>query len=256
MKGSKELEMAIRAAREAGDLLMKYYGRVTVGYKKDGSIVTDADIKSEKVIKSILNREFPDYSFLGEESGMEDRSSEYTWLIDPLDGTTNYCIKNPFFNVSIALAYKEEPILGVVYYPFQDELFYAEKGRGAHLNDEKIEVSKQENMEDSVICFCHALDKETVETMSKIFRRIKLVNNTLRQIGAAALELSYVACGRVEAFLMIKLNPWDVAAGAVIVREARGKVTDFDGNSFNLKARDMLASNGRIHEDLLRLIKP
>ncbi|HDI72919.1 MAG TPA: inositol monophosphatase, partial [Candidatus Altiarchaeales archaeon] len=128
MKGSKELEMAIRAAREAGNLLMKYYGRVTVGYKKDGSIVTDADIKSEKVIKSILNREFPDYSFLGEESGMEDRSSEYTWLIDPLDGTTNYCIKNPFFNVSIALAYKEEPILGVVYYPFQDELFYAEKG--------------------------------------------------------------------------------------------------------------------------------
>lgn len=256
MKRSKELEMAIRATREAGDLLMRHYGRVAVRYKKDGSIVTDADVKSEKIIKSILNSEFPDYSFLGEESGIDDRDSEYTWLIDPLDGTTNYCIKNPFFNVSIALAYREEPVLGVVYYPFQDELFYAEKGKGAYLNDEKIEVSKQENIEDSVVCFCHAPEKETVETMSKVFRRIKLVNTTLRQIGAAALELSYVACGRVEAFLMIKLNPWDVAAGAVIVREARGEVTDFDGNSFNLNARDILASNGKIHEGLLELIKP
>lgn len=250
---SRELEAAIEAARKAGEIIMKHYGKVTVRYKSDGSLVTDADIESEKRIKDILGGKFPDYSLLGEESGRINKSSEYTWMIDPLDGTTNYSIQNPFFNVSIALARGDDPVLGVVYYPFQDELFHAVKDEGAYLNNERIRVSGGD-MKDSVICFCHAHDRETVESMSNIFRRIKLCNTTLRQIGAAALELSYVACGRVGAFFMIKLNPWDVAAGAVIVKEAGGRVTDFYGNPFTLKARDILASNGRMHEDLLELI--
>ena len=250
---SRELETAIDAARKAGDILMKHYGKVTVRYKSDGSLVTDADIESEKRIKDILGEKFPDYSLLGEESGRMDKASEYTWVIDPLDGTTNYSIQNPFFNVSIALARGDDPVLGVVYYPFQDELFHAVKDGGAYLNNERIKVSERD-IRDSVICFCHAHDREAVKTVYEIFRRIKQVNCNLRQIGAAALELSYVACGRVGAFFTINLKPWDVAAGAVIVKEAGGRVTDFRRNPFTLKAKDILASNGRMHEDLLGLI--
>lgn len=255
MKKSRELKIAIKAAREAGHLLMKNYGKVSVRYKEDRSIVTKSDIESEKIIKEILQRKFPDYSFLGEESGKEKRISRYTWIVDPLDGTTNYIIRNPFFDVSIALAHKEEPILGVVYYPFQDELFYAERGKGAYLNNKRISVSKQGDIEDSIICFCNAPDNESAERMSRIFSEIKLVNNKLRQIGAGALELSYVACGRVEAFFMVKLNPWDVAAGALLVKEAGGVLTDFYGRSFSINSKDILASNGKIHKDLLKFIK-
>lgn len=252
---AKELDTAIKAAHEAGKILMAYYGRVTPRYKKDRSIVTDADIASEKLIKELLKKEFPDYSFLAEESGLEDNNSEYEWVIDPLDGTTNYSIKNPFYNVSIALAKKDSPILGVVYYPFQDELFHATKDGGAYLNGEKIRVSTTDKLRDAFTCFCHGHDQKTVKRATDAYAKIKPVTDRLRQIGASELELSYLGCGRVDAFYMLRQNPWDVASGTLIVREAKGKVTDIDGKPFNLRSDDAVASNGSVHNELLEFLK-
>ncbi|HEX55160.1 MAG: inositol monophosphatase [Candidatus Altiarchaeales archaeon] len=251
---SNELKTAIEASKKAGRILMDLYGKVKIKYKRDGTIITKADEMSEKLIRKILTNRFPDYSIIGEEFGFEEKSSEYLWAIDPLDGTTNYSIRNPFFNVSIALLDEEKPILGVVYYPFQDELFFAEIGKGAYLNNKRIYVSGEDKFENAVLTFCHRSDPESVERMAKIFREFKMRNPKVRQIGAAALEMCYVACARVESFLMINLNIWDVAAGAIIVKEAGGRVTDFDGNEFDINSKDILASNGLLHNELLRLI--
>ena len=145
-----DLDLMKYAAREAGKILIEKYGKVSFRHKKDKTIVSDADIESEKRIKEILSGEYPDYSVIGEETGHTTGKSDHTWIIDPLDGTTNYSIKNPFFNVSIALAKGNEPIAGVVYYPLQDELFHAKKGGGAYLNDQKIRVSQEKDLEKSV----------------------------------------------------------------------------------------------------------
>ncbi|MFQ5887811.1 MAG: inositol monophosphatase family protein [Candidatus Hydrothermarchaeales archaeon] len=255
MDNSEEMEAAIRVAKVAGKILMSYYDRINVEYKADRSVVTEADLESEKIIKSILNEEFPDYSFLGEESGLEEKASDYIWVVDPLDGTTNYTIRDPFFNVSVGLTYKGEPILGVVYYPYEKELFQAEKEKGAYLNNEKIQVSKKEKLENSVVTFCHHRDEASIRRMGDIFVAVKLVTNRFRQIGAGGLELSYVACGRTESFMMPGANTWDVVAGAIIVKEAGGMVTDFEGMPYTMESRDILASNGRIHGQLLKLLE-
>lgn len=255
MSGSEEMETAIKAAREAGRILMSWYGRTHVTYKKDRSIATEADLESERTIKSILTQAFPEHSFLGEESGLEKRDGEYTWVVDPLDGTTNYTIKNPYFAVSIALVHREEPVLGVVYYPVAEELFTGEKGKGAALNGREIEVSKKEVVGESVVTFCNNRSESSIRRMARIFLDMKLVTNKLRQLGAGALELCYVASGRTESFLTPDVNPWDVAAGTVIVREAGGMVTDFEGRPFTTASRDILASNGLVHRELLEIVK-
>lgn len=254
MKKSGELKTAIDVAKRAGGILMGEYGNVTINYKKDGTTVTNADLESEKIILSTLREKFPEFSILSEEAGKEDKDSDYMWVVDPLDGTTNYTIRNPFFDVSIALTYKSEPIVGVVYSPFQDELFYAERGKGARMNDEKIAVSNTDSMEKSIHTFCNASDRGSTLKMAGIWRRLKLLNPRVRQIGAGALELGYTACGRVDSFMMVKMNPWDVAAGTLLVREAGGRVTDFSGREFDISCRDILASNGRLHDKLLEII--
>ncbi len=248
------MDAAKKAALEGGKILMEFYGKVSARYKEDGSITTVADVESEKEIKAILKGEFPSYSLLGEESGLEQGISDYMWVIDPLDGTTNYYMKNPFFGVSIALTCKAKPLMGVVYFPFMNEIFYAEKGKGAYLNDEKIFVSNVSEINDSIITFCHGRDQNSVKEMLKIFGKLKLINNKVRQIGSAALELCYVACGRVDSFFMIGVNSWDVAAGVLIVKEAEGKVTDFEAKPFNMQSENILATNSKTHERLLKLI--
>ncbi len=251
---SEALEVAISAAKEAGALHMKYFGRVKANYKADKSIVTEADIKAEELIRSRIKRVFPNHAITGEEMGSEGLGSPYVWSIDPLDGTTNFVVRNPFFAVSIALLYHAEPILGVVYYPFADELFHAVKGGGAFINDAPITVSGRD-MVSSVLTFCNNRDLESVNRMVDIFGRLKPMNNKFRQMGAGSLELSYVACGRVDAFMMVGANVWDVAAGAVLVKEAGGIVTDFEGREYNLNSKDILATNGIVHEDLLKLVR-
>jgi len=252
---SKELGVAIEAAKKAGKLLMRYYGKTSVRYKADGSVETEADIRSEKKIISILQKDFPYYSFLGEESGYSGKKSDYVWVIDPLDGTTNYMMMNPFFGVSIALVYRAEPILGVVSYPHEEEIFFAQKGKGAFLNDRKIHVSDEQKMKNSILTFAHGLDRNSVVKMTRIFGELKLITNKVRQIGAPSLQLCYVACGRTESFLMVGVNPYDVAAGAIIVKEANGYVTDFSGKTFSVNSKDILASNRRMHKEILQLLK-
>ncbi|NOZ76479.1 MAG: inositol monophosphatase [Euryarchaeota archaeon] len=254
MKMSREMEVAVSAAREAGRVLMSHYGNAKIERKADRSLVTQADIEAEEAIRSLLGREFPGHSFLGEESGLEERGSDFVWVVDPLDGTTNYTIRNPFFCTAIALTYRGEPVLGVVYNPHQDELFRAEKGRGAYLNGQKLEVSPKEELGDSVVTFCHSRTREGVERIGGIFAAVKTATNKFRQLGASNLELCYVASGRTQGHMVPDVNTWDVAAGVVVVREAGGEVTDFRGRPYTLASRDILATNGRIHGRLLELL--
>jgi len=252
----RELKAARSAARGAGKILMKYYGKVGAEKKADGTLVTKADKESEAFIKKKLSEAFPQYSFLGEETGHDDRKSEYTWIVDPLDGTTNYSIKNPFFNVSIALVKGNEPVLGVVYCPFQKEMFTAVKGGGAYLNDARICVSRQSDMRKSSVAFCHAWgDQETIDRVTLVFHGFKSVISTFRQMGAAALELAYVAAGRIEAFVHLDLKPWDVAAGVLLIREAGGKVTDFSDREYTMDLSELAATNGHVHASVLKTIK-
>ena len=254
MTFSKELNSAIEIARKAGQILIDYYGRVRVDYKPDMSVVTEADIESERVIKTQLSKLFPYHSLLGEETGYDDKLSDYIWVIDPLDGTTNYVIKNPFFSVSISLTYRNRPVLGVVYYPFQRELFFSEKDDGAYLNYKQIFVSKEESIENSVLTYCSGRDYDSLKQVANLFQRFKLKNKKFRQIGAASLELCYVACGRTGGFLMPGVNPWDIAAGLIIVEEAGGETSDFKGKRFYLNSDNLMASNGRLHEKMLKII--
>jgi len=251
---AKELDVAICAALKAGELLMRRYGRARIRYKSDRSIVTAADVESERLIRSIVGRRFQDDALLGEEMGFRKGSTGRTWVIDPLDGSTNYGIGNPFFAVSIALAVSNEPLLGVVNYPCQKELFYAERGSRARLNGKWLGVSNSRALERSKLTFCHGTDPASVKRISGIFRRLKEVTSRTRQMGAASLELCYVACGRVDAFIMVGVNAWDVAAGSLIVEEAGGRVTDLTGGEFTMSSTGLLASNGRIHKRLLKLL--
>jgi myo-inositol-1(or 4)-monophosphatase len=252
----KELAAARRAAIAAGRVLMKHYGRVQAREKEDGSLVTVADGQSERLIKKMLFAAFPDYSFLGEEEGLDDRGSEFRWIVDPLDGTTNYSMKNPFFNVSIGLLKGEEPVLGVVFSPTQKELFHAIRGKGAFMNGKRIRVSSGAELPHARVAFCHGRDTRSVEVISGVFHTMKSMNETFRQLGSGALELCYVACGRLDAFLTAGTHPWDVAAGLLIVREAGGVVTDFSGNEYGMYSPDILASNRNVHAGLLRILRP
>jgi myo-inositol-1(or 4)-monophosphatase len=251
---AKELLVAVEAAMTAGKDLMRYYGRAKASLKDDTSFVTEADIESEKRIRTILEREFPSYSFLGEESGLHEAESGRLWVVDPLDGTTNFVMMNPFFDISIALIQGEEPVLGVVHYPFLNETFCAEMGKGAFLNGKKVHVSSDTVLGDSIITFCHGRDKESTRRISRIFTNLKSITNKVRQLGAAALELCYVACGRTSCFLMPGMSSWDVLAGAIMVKEAGGMISDFDGHTLSVDSKDLLASNGKIHSQLLRVL--
>jgi len=251
----EELETAISAIKEAGNIVMKHYGKATASSKADKSLVTRADTESENLIKSILQKQFPNYQILGEETGFTGKKSDYLWVVDPLDGTTNYTFRNPFFDISIALTHKGDPILGAVFFPPQGELFYAKRGNGAYLNNSRINVSDKREIDGSVITSCHGNDQNSVKRMISAFSKLKMINQKVRQLGAAALELCFVASGRVDAFFMTGMNPWDVAAGTVILREAGGKATDFEGKPFNMNSRDILGSNGKIHESLLEILK-
>ena len=250
------LKTAIRAAKDAGKLIMKFYGKkVKKTYKEDKSIVTEADLEAEKIILDIIQKKYPKHSILSEEAGMDEKASEYLWCIDPLDGTTNFSMRNPFFNVSIALLKNEEPILGVVYYPPQDELFHSIFRKGAYLDGEKIQVSSKDTMKASILTFCNSRDQEARKKVGKIYSELKLTNNYVRQIGSAALEMCMVASGRVESFFMIGVRAWDIAAGWIMVKEAGGKVTDFDGDPFTLHSKNLLATNGKIHDEIASIVK-
>jgi len=239
-------------AREAGALLMEYFHqRVKVEYKGEADLVTIADRKSEILIRERIKKNWPAHDVLGEEQGLVDTGSDYRWYVDPLDGTTNFAHGFPVFSVSMALEYKNQRIAGVVYDPTRDELFAAEQGNGAYLNHQRIQVSKTANLAECLVGTGFPSHKRHKNPNIYFYHQITLHTHGVRRAGSAALDLCNVASGRFDGFWEFNLNPWDTAAGVLIVEEAGGKVTDFHGGPFQLNSRETLASNGLVHGALL-----
>ncbi|HUO25693.1 MAG TPA: inositol monophosphatase family protein [Candidatus Aquilonibacter sp.] len=244
-------------AREAGALLMPYFHQhLKIEYKGEADLVTAADHASEKLIRERIAEQFPGHDVLGEEQGLSDRGSDYRWYVDPLDGTTNFAHGYPVFCVSLALEHRPagaagERIAAVVYDPTRDELFSAEQGKGAQLNGAAIHVSKTARLEESLVATGFPSHKRHKNPNIFFYHQITLHTHGVRRAGSAALDLCNVACGRFDGFWEFNLNPWDTAAGVLIVEEGGGKVSRFDGSPFELNSRETLASNGLVHGALI-----
>ena len=239
-------------AREAGALLMDYFQQhVKVEYKGEADLVTVADRKSESLIRDRISQHWPSHDILGEEGGLKDTGSEYRWYVDPLDGTTNFAHGFPVFCVSMALEYRGKRIAGVVYDPTRDELFAAEAGSGAYLNQKRIRVSKTVNLGECLVATGFPSHKRHKHPNIFFYHQITLHTHGVRRAGSAALDLCCVASGRFDGFWEFNLNPWDTAAGVLLVEEAGGSITDFKGGPFQLNSRETLASNGLVHQALI-----
>jgi myo-inositol-1(or 4)-monophosphatase len=250
---SKELEVAIKAAKEAGKILRNEFGKVAaVTLKEDESFQTEADRLSEEKIISIIKTNFPDHSICAEESGLRQKHSKYLWLIDPLDGTTNFVTKIPFFSISITLVKNGIPLLGVVYDPTHEELFTAEVGKRASLNGLPIEVSETNNLLESMIGYSRysSAKGRFVDTYPEVERATR----TPKILGSTSLHFCYVANSRLDAAITFSQKPWDITAGSLIVEEAGGKVTDLKGKSWKIETKNVLASNGKIHDELIKIL--
>jgi myo-inositol-1(or 4)-monophosphatase len=243
-------------AREAGALLLDYFHQgLKIEYKGDADLVTAADRASEVLIRERIKKLFPTHDVLGEEQGLNDQGSDYRWYVDPLDGTTNFAHGYPVFCVSMALERRSKTegkrIAGVVYDPTRDELFTAEVGKGAQLDGKPIHVSKAAQLKECLVATGFPSHKRHKSPNIYFYHQITLRTHGVRRAGSAALDLCNVACGRFDGFWEFNLNPWDTAAGVLIVEEAGGRVSDFQGGAFQLNSRETLASNGAIHDILL-----
>ena len=232
----------------------KRFDRADVRLKAHHEILTRADLLSEETIIKEIRKDFPAHGILSEEQGSRQSDSPYLWIIDPIDGTTNFSMHNPLWAVSIGLAYEGAVALGVVYAPLLDELYTAEAGAGARLNGKKIRVSKIRSGK-VLNTFCHGRDAKHVRRAIKYYAAQKQKELDCRQLGSASLELAFVAAGRIESIVIPGANAWDVAAGIVLAREAGGRVTDFRGADWTLKSVDMAASNGLVHREILKTLK-
>lgn len=250
----KPLSVAVEAALAGGEILRGLFGGdFRISYKGALNLVTEADLASEREIVVILTRRFPDASILAEEAGESSGASGLRFIVDPLDGTTNFAHGYPIFAVSIGCEVDGQLAAGVVYDPTRDELFTAERGKGAFLNGKRLSVSSTESLDKSLLVTGFPYDlKDDLEGSLRLFRRFMGSCRAIRRDGSAALDLCYVAAGRTDGFWEEKLGPWDTAAGAVIVEEAGGRVTDFRGSEFRPSHGQVVASNGRIHEEMLR----
>ncbi len=248
-------------AREAGALVFEYFHQhLKIEYKGDADLVTAADRASEVLIRERISKQWPSHDVLGEEQGLSDQGSEYRWYVDPLDGTTNFAHGYPVFCVSMGLEYLAPQqrkagkpgkiIAAVVYDPTRDELFSAEQGKGAQLNGEALHVSKAASLKESLLATGFPSQKRHKNPNIYFYHQITLHSHGVRRAGSAALDLCNVAAGRYDGFWEFNLNPWDTAAGVLIVEEAGGRVTRFDGSPFELNSRETMASNGLIHDAL------
>jgi len=243
---------ASEIAREAGALLMEHFRRhVAVEYKGEADLVTIADRQSETLIRERIRQVWPTHDILGEEQGLHDTGSDYRWYVDPLDGTTNFAHGFPVFCVSLALEHKGIRVAGVIYDPTRDELFSAERGGGASLNGQRIHVSSTSNLAECLVATGFPSHKRHKNPNIFFYHQITLHTHGVRRAGSAALDLCCVACGRFDGFWEFNLNPWDTAAGVLMVEEAGGRVTDFKGEPFPLDSHETLASNGLVHPALL-----
>lgn len=248
----KELQIAERACLEAGKIAMKYFqGDFEIRKKGIIDLVTDADVECEKKIKQIILNEYPNHSFMGEESGTQGEN-ENVWVVDPIDGTTNFAHGLDHFSTSIALVKGKEIVCGAVFNPVTKKLFTAINGKGAFLNGKKIEVSKIDSLIDSLIVTGFPYNDPELE--KKVISGISSLRGNcqgVRRFGSAALDMCYVAQGVVDGFYEYSLHPWDVAAGILIVREAGGRVTDINGDNAQIDSSHYLASNKLLHKEIL-----
>jgi myo-inositol-1(or 4)-monophosphatase len=250
------LDFAIDTARRAGVLLLSMFeGQRDVQLKSTFELVTDADHASEALVISAIGRQFPDHAIVAEESGGTAAAAGYTWLIDPLDGTNNYAHGLPIFSVSLALLRDGALLLGVIYDPTRDELFAAESGQGARCNGRRIRVSESPNLAASLLATGFPYDYATnPDNNAREFTTLVGRVQGVRRLGSAALDLAYVAMGRFDAFWELRLSAWDVAAGSLLVEEAGGRITGIDGRPMNVDAPTLVASNGKVHDAVLRVL--
>ncbi len=251
-------EALIELVRGAGQVVMGYFRRLKeseIGHKGKINLVTEADLKAEEFIAGYIRERFPDHSIVGEEGAKEQGSSDFLWLVDPLDGTTNFAHGFPIFAISVGLMRRDEVVLGAVYDPVHDELFIAERGAGALLNGRPIRVSPEEELERALLATGFPYDvHESEEDNLDFFAAFMHRAQAIRRAGSAAIDLCYVACGRFDGFWELKLYPWDVAAGWVIVEEAGGVVTDLSGGPLDLWHPNPLAANPTLHGKMAEVI--
>ena len=252
---------AMQMARDAGRILVDRQGRaLQVSKKGDIDLVTESDLASEKLIIERIRSYYPRHAILAEESGasagenVAEGKSEWRWIIDPLDGTTNYAHGYPCYCVSIALERAGKIEIGVVYDPTRDEMFAAERGQGATLNDRRMRVSDVEELNSSMLCTGFPYNVRERENFARHFAAFTMRAQAVRRDGSAAIDLAYVACGRFEGFWEDGLHPWDVAAGLLLIEESGGMVTDFNSGPLSIYTPKVLASNGLIHEAMMRVL--
>lgn len=253
----KLLSLTKKMAMDAGNYqVAELHKKRTIEYKSKFNMVTEVDKECERRIVAQIRESFPDHDILAEEGSKKNSNSEWLWVIDPLDGTTNYSHRYPLFCVSIALLHKGEAVMGVVYEPNRRELFTAIKGEGAYLNEEKIRVSETKEVTSSMIATGFAYNFTEIERNNVAeFNRFIKKCHAIRRDGVAAVDLCYIACGRYDGFWELYLQPWDIAAGALIVKEAGGEVSLFDGRPLDIFDVEIVASNGQVHQEMLEIIR-
>ncbi len=254
------LNIAVRAARRAGSIITRAIEKrqdLVIESKSKNDFVTEVDRQAEATIIDVLHRAYPKHGFLAEESGVQNGDAEYQWVIDPLDGTTNFLHGNPQFCVSIALKHNNILDLAVIYDPIRDELYTASQGKGSYLNDRRIRVSNLMSLDSSLLGTGFPFKfPEDLDTYLNTFKALHPLVSDIRRAGSAALDLAYVASGRLDGFWEIGLHEWDIAAGALLIQEAGGYVSDFGGGERYLKTGNIIAGNPKIHKGILQTITP
>ena len=248
------VETSVEIAREAGALLSKYFERrVTFELKGEHDLVTEADRASEQLVVEHLRAHFPAHSIVAEEGGGHAGKSEYCWYVDPLDGTTNFAHGFPMYNVTLALEQGGELIAGVIFDPERNEIFTAERGSGAYLNNRRIRVSKVNKIESTLVATGFPSQKRHQNVNVHFYYQLAMITHGVRRAGSAALDLAYVASGRLDGFWEFGLKPWDMAAGILLIAEAGGKCSDMKGAAATLGGPHLLADNGLVHQQILGL---
>ena len=254
------LDFAIQTARDAGRILAERFGRsIEITNKSELDLVTESDLASERLIIDRIRTHYPRHAILAEESGASepadrDRQSDWRWIIDPLDGTTNYAHGYPCFCISIGLEHQGRMEVGVVYDPMRDEMFAAERGQGAALNGRRIRVSPAPTLAGALLCTGFPYDVRERNEFARHFANFIMNAQGVRRDGAAALDLAYVAAGRFDGFWEEGLKPWDVAAGILLIEEAGGRVSNYRGEQMNIYTPPIVASNGLVHEEMMRVL--
>jgi myo-inositol-1(or 4)-monophosphatase len=248
--------VGIEAIYNGARVIRNHFGRISqINQKGAFDLVTEADTESEKKIMETIRKAFPDHAILAEESGAKKGAAEYQWLIDPLDGTTNYVHHLPFFTIAIALTVRDKIVLGLVLNPMDGELYSAIAGKGAALNGKPIRVSSTASVCDSLLVTGFPYDfNEIVKPAMKRFSICQQASQGVRRLGSAALDICYLACGRFDGFWEQNLKPWDKAAGAIIAAEAGAVITNFSNQPFSINQKEILVTNGRIHQEMLSLL--